>query len=129
MSKPRVPEKVVQQQIVRALTAVGGRVYVLGTRRPTGDYQGTRQTPGLPDVLAFLPPQAGRPLITQTMLLMVEVKDAGGRLRPEQAIFRDLCRQADVAHVTGGLDDVLAWLMDRGYLKREGVPWYRQEGR
>ncbi len=25
-----------------------------------------------------------------------------------------------------GLNEVLAWLMAEGYLKREGVPWYRQ---
>ena len=109
----RIPEKVVQQQIVQALTSVGGRVWVLGTRRPRGDYQGTRQTPGLPDLIAFLPPQKW----LRRTLLFVEVKAAKGRLRPEQRHFQELCAFADVEHIVGGLDAVLAWLAREGYIQ------------
>jgi hypothetical protein len=49
MKSPRIPEKVIQQQIVTLLRSIGAQVWVLGTRRKRGDYQGTMQTPGLPD--------------------------------------------------------------------------------
>jgi len=58
-------------------------------------------------------------------LLAVEVKAAGGRLRPEQAEFRELAIAAHVAHVVGGLDDVVAWLIAHGYLRDSHVPHYR----
>jgi hypothetical protein len=44
----RQPEKAEQAGIVKLVRALGGRVYVLGTRRKRGDFQGTMQTPGLP---------------------------------------------------------------------------------
>jgi hypothetical protein len=115
----KVPEKAEQAAIVRLLASLGAKVYVLGTRRPAGDYQGTRQTPGLPDVLAFLPLHAARRghFEQSRELLAIEVKAKGGRLRPEQVVFRELCQQASVAHVVGGLDAVIAWLTARGYLK------------
>jgi hypothetical protein len=93
---------------------MGASVYTLGTRRPRTDWPGTRQTPGLPDVLVFLkrPGHAGREL------LAVECKRPGGRLSPDQAGFRDLCQLAGVLHVVGGLDAVLAVLTDRGYLEQ-----------
>jgi hypothetical protein len=52
---PRVSERAEQSHIVQLLRTVGGQVYVLGTTRRRGDYAGTMQTPGLPDLLAFLP--------------------------------------------------------------------------
>jgi hypothetical protein len=34
--------------------------------------------------------------------LWIEVKASGGRLRPEQAAFRDRCLEAGVADIVGG---------------------------
>ena len=116
-----MPEKVEQAHIVQLLRAIGASVYVLGTRRPRGDFHGTRQTAGLPDVLSILPRGLG--------VLFVEVKATGGRLRPEQAQFRDQCGTCAepyrVHHVVGGLSDVMFHLMHLGLLKAEDVPHYR----
>lgn len=118
---PRVSEKVEQAHIVQLIRSVGGRAYVLGTRRRSTDYPGTMQTPGLPDLLTFLPSQGnGR------RVLMIECKAAGGRLRPEQQAFRDLCCGSNADYVTGNLDAVIAWLCARGYVKAESFPHYRQ---
>jgi hypothetical protein len=115
----RHPERVIQAHIVRLLHHVGCQVYTLGTTRRRGDYQGTMQTPGLPDVLAFLPRALG--------VLFVEVKAPKGRLRPEQALFRELCMAlvaSQVYHVTGGLDAVMLRLMQVGLLKPDQVAFY-----
>jgi len=117
----RQPERAIQAHIVRLLCHVGCEVYVLGTTRQRGDYMGTMQTPGLPDLIAFLPRAMG--------VLFVEVKAPGGRLRPEQAEFRDLvlaCREAHlgVHYATGGLDAVILLLMQLGLLKPDQVASY-----
>jgi len=120
MSKRRQPERAEQAHIVRLLRTLGSDVWTLGTTRRRSDYQGTNQAPGLPDLLAFLPASDGG-----RVLLVVEVKASGGRLRPDQVRFRDCCRAAGIAHVTGGVDAVIAWLLDHGYLKPEHVAHYR----
>lgn len=112
---PRVPERVVQQQIVHLLRSLGAQVWVLGTTRRRGDYHGTMQTPGLPDLIASV---KGR-------MLMVECKAKGKGLRLEQRVFQQACRDCGVAHVVGGLDDVIAWLMAEGLLKTDAVAHYR----
>jgi len=109
-SRPSVPEKRVQADIVHLLRTVGATVYVLGGHRRTGDYHGTMQTPGLPDVIAFIPIRHGDG--RTKIMLCVEVKAAGGRLRPEQVAFAQACWEADVFHVTGNLDTVVQWLED-----------------
>jgi hypothetical protein len=116
-----VSEKVVQQQVVSTLRSLGAAVYVLGTRRPSGDYQGTRQTPGIPDVLAFVP-CAARSTIEQ---IWVECKAPGGRPTREQLEFRARCAQAGIAHIMGGLEELTAWLIERGIVRAERVPYYR----
>ena len=118
MKPPRVPERVVQRQIVALLRSLGGLVWVLGTTRRRGDYQGTMQTPGLPDLIAAI---KGR-------MLMVECKAKGGRLTDDQLVFRAFCLDCGVAHVVGGVDEVLAWLQQQGIVKPDAVPWYRQDG-
>lgn len=115
-TRARIPERVVQRQIVHLLRSVGAQVWVLGTVRPRGDTPGTRQTPGICDVVAFVP-RAG--------LLMVECKAKGGRLRPEQSHFRDCCLEHHVAHVVGGVDEVVAWLVAQGILRADAVAHYR----
>lgn len=112
-------------------------MWVLGTRRSRfarcdrcgagvilkgRQHHSTRQTPGVSDVLAFMPPlgQASR-----WRLLFVEAKAKGGRLRDDQAMFRELCLAAEVDHVVGDLDAVIGWCVEWGYLRRDQVAHYR----
>lgn len=124
---PRQRERSEQAVIAQLLRALGAKVYTLGTtRRKTDSHFGTMQTPGLPDVIAFLklPPAPTMPTWTRRMLV-IECKAPGGRLRPEQNEFRGLCLAADVAHVVGGLDDVIAWLITHGHANANQFPHYR----
>jgi len=123
--KMRISEKVVQAHIVQLLRSIGGIVYVMGTRRRREDFHGTMQTPGIPDVMAFLPrrPVAG---IVRPILLFVECKAAGGRLRQEQLAFQSLCQDAAIEHVVGDLDDLIAWLTGRHYVTSAQFPHCRQ---
>ena len=91
---------------------IGAAVYVLGTVRRKGDHQGTMQTPGLPDVMAFLP---GANLGARRLLVW-EAKTARGWLSSAQSEFRAYCERASVEHVTGGLDALIAWLAGHGYV-------------
>ena len=120
----RQPEAAEQHAIVQLLCTVGCQVWTLGTHRRRGDYHGTMQSPGLPDLLAFLPRAGG--------LLCIEVKAKGGRLRPEQETFRNACLACEapwqVHHVVGGLDAVIAYLIALGLLKPEQVAAYRLPG-
>ena len=107
----RVPERVQQQHIVRLLRTLGAEVYVLGTVRRRGDYPGTMQSPGLPDLLAFLPRGKERRQV------WIEVKASNGRLSPPQLAFREHCRGGGIEHIVGGVDSVIAWLVAEGYLR------------
>ena len=109
----RQPERAEQANIVRLLRSLGATVYVLGTTRRKGDYHGTMQTPGLPDLLAFVQ----CPDVGAVELIAIEVKAPGGRLRSEQRVFGDLCAMADVDHIVGGLDAVVDWLIMCGVLR------------
>lgn len=126
-------EKHEQADTQRLLLALGAAVYVLGTRRPGGrpcptcgtvvpESQGTRQTAGLPDLLAFLP---GRP----HQVLAVEQKRPGGRLSPAQESFRALCEDSRLEYVTGSIDAVIRWLQARGYVRpARGPAAWRSRG-
>ena len=121
-TRRRQPEAAEQRAIVGLLRTVGCEVWVTGTHRRRGDYQGTMMTPGLPDVIALLPGDRG--------VLFVEVKAEGGRLRPDQIRFRDACLRAmdagrGVTYATGGLDAVIVTLIGLGLLKPDQVPYYR----
>lgn len=116
-------EKVEQAHVVQLLRSLGATVYTLGTRRRRGDYQGTMQTPGVPDLYAFLPLRANDDPLGKA--LWIEAKAPGGRLRPEQRAFQAFCQERYIDHVVGGLDAVIAWLIEHDYLKRESVPHYR----
>lgn len=122
MKCKRIPEKAVQAQITATLRQLGGRLYTIGTRRRAGDYQGTMQTAGLPDLMVFMPPTRTRERWT---LLVIEVKAPGGRLREEQKEFRAHCLESGIPHIVGGLNDVFAWLLDEGYVRRDQVPAHR----
>ena len=122
------PEKAEQAGIVKLAMSLGGRVYVLGTRRRAGDYQGTMQTPGIPDLLVFLPVRwhtSGEAVGYRQ--LWIEVKAATGRLSDAQNTFQGLCAMSGQPHVVGGVTEFCGWLIAQGYLTREQVPWYRQE--
>lgn len=131
--KPVQREKHEQAAIVQLLRSIGAAVYVLGTRRPAGkpcptcgtfvpEHQGTRQTPGLPDLYVVLP---RRDSAYARDPLWIEVKAAAGRLSEEQQTFQTLADLGRVGHVVGGIDAVIAWLVDRGYLRTGQVPHYR----
>jgi hypothetical protein len=117
-------EKAIQAQIVTLLRLVGARVYVLGTRRRRGDYPGTMQTPGVPDLWAFLPRSPLGPGY-DVDVVWVEVKAAGGRLRPEQRVFLEDCVIRHVPHVFGGVNEVISFLMTGGWLTVKQMPHYR----
>lgn len=128
-------EKFEQADSAALLTSVGGKVYVLGTRRPRGrncptcgtfvaEHQGTRQTPGIADLFCFLPPTA----TDDGRAVWVESKARDGRLSAEQKDFRDWCQRVALDHITGGLEAVIAWLVWRGRLKTSQVPHYRAPG-
>jgi hypothetical protein len=115
------PERVEQANGVQLLRSMGAAVYVLGTVRRKGDHPGTMQTPGIADVEAFLPAREGRP----RRLLKWEAKSRRGRLRPEQAVYRELCSATPgVLHVTGPLDALIAALIEHGYLRGDQVGHY-----
>lgn len=112
--KPQA-EKAEQAAIVMLLERLGAKIWVLGTRRPKGDYPGTRQTPGLPDLLVCLPRCAR--LGWRMTRLEIEVKTKQGRTSDAQLEYQALCRATGISHILGGLDDVLAWLRARGYVR------------
>jgi hypothetical protein len=118
----RVSEKTEQAHGVQLLRSLGAKVYVLGGHRRRGDYQGTMQTEGIADVFAFVPVRGERRLV----FLVWECKAEGGRLRPEQREFQQLCADADLAHLVGPFDALIAWLAARGLVKTNQFPAYRQ---
>lgn len=128
LGKPKPPsERVEQAHVVQLLRSIGAHVYVLGTVRPKADsYHGTCQTPGLGDLYVILPARDGKWADKPPQPLWIEMKRRGGRVRPEQKLFAERCRAAGVAHVTGTCDDVIAYLVQGGWLKASSVAHYRQ---
>jgi hypothetical protein len=125
-ARPRLDEKAEQAQILTLIQTLGGRVYVLGSRRAQycglcgvrQSDQGTRQTEGLGDLLVYLPPPPRiRDLGTCWVCVWIECKGRGGTLSAEQVRFREINEKARVAHIVGGLDAVLAWLQAGGWVK------------
>lgn len=110
--KRQQPERAEQRAILEVLPLVGAEWWVLGTVRKRGDYQGTCQTPGICDIVAFVPRVNAR---AWSELVMIEGKAPGGRLSPAQKRFKAACNRADVEHLVGGVDAVLAWLRARGH--------------
>lgn len=137
IGKPRVPlEKEEQAAGVQLLTAIGSVVFVLGTRRSRGkpcpncdtfvpEDQGTRQTPGIGDVFAFLPERHGALGPEREALWWEAKRSEGGRMSDDQRKFQGLCGQARQHHVVGDRDDLIGWLILQGYLKSSQVPHYR----
>jgi hypothetical protein len=119
---PRQRESAEQEQGIALLRSLGATVYRLGVRRRKGDHPGTMMTPGLPDVLAFIPHRAS----AGRTFLAWECKAPGGRVRPEQAEFAARCFEAGVAHVTGDLTGLLCWLVETRFLWADQLPTSRQ---
>jgi hypothetical protein len=124
--RPTLDEKAEQAQILTLVAALGGVAYVLGTRRAQycgtcggrNQDQGTRQTPGIADLLVILPPapttyaQPGTPWVP----IWIEVKGRGGTLSVDQVAFRDYCLKGRHPHIVGGLDAVVEYLEQHGWL-------------
>jgi hypothetical protein len=123
--RPLGDEKSEQGSIVNLTGQIGGKVYVLGSRRavccgvcgsPTTD-PSTRQTEGLPDLEIFLPPPRARAGVVSWTFLVVECKGRGGTLSEAQVEFRQLSLAAGVPHLVGGLDEYVAYLIAGGWVK------------
>jgi hypothetical protein len=126
-------EKHEQAGTVKLLTALGANVYVLGTRRPRGrpcpkcgsfvaEHAGTCQTPGIADLVCFLPGPIPR------RVCFFELKSEGGRFSSEQKQFRELVESSTASYVAGTLDEVIAWLKHEGYFERRAVWVPAREG-
>ncbi len=135
----RISEKQHQANGVAVLKTINAQVQVFGTRRSRGrrcpkcgefvpEDQGTRQTPGSPDVYALLPPVR---LVTGVVLrlpLWWEVKAEDGVRSPEQVHFATI-HEATVAagfmgYCCGTFDVLIGWLVAHAYLKAQNVPHY-----
>lgn len=125
-ARPFADEKTEQASIINLVAQIGGVVYTLGSRRAqycgvcgsrTTD-QGTRQTPGISDLLVYLPPAPPRRVGRAPWVpVWVEVKGKGGTLTAEQVAFRDITTRAGVAHLVGGVDAVVEWLAAGGWIR------------
>ena len=93
-------ESRVQSRCSQLYAALGGKVYWLSQRRPSG------QTPGLPDLIVVFPGRA---------VLFHEVKRPGGKPSLEQAELRQWLAGTPVKHVLGGFDEAWQALQDLGF--------------
>lgn len=118
-------ERFEQQDGVKLLRSLGGVVYVSGTTRRSTDYQGTMQTPGIPDVQCFLPVPYSAGLTRR--LLVWEVKRATGKMSPAQESYRAWALAAGVAHVWGDVNALLRWLVAEGFVHERQLTATRQE--
>ena len=113
-------EKEIQADIVKLLETVGAAVYKIGTKRKKGDHQGTMQTPGIPDLVAFVKvPWGTHPEMVKasSVQLWIEVKRPGGTMAGAQRAFRVRALEAGCEHVVGGVPEVVDWLKARGVVK------------
>ena len=113
-------EKEIQADIVKLLETVGAAVYKIGTTRKRGDYQGTMQTPGIPDLCAFVTVPLSlhvSPHRFSSVQLWIEVKRPGGTMSMAQTAFHMRSIEAGCEHVVGGVNEVLGWLTARGVVK------------
>jgi len=129
--KPQQRERIEQGHIANLLASIGAKVYILGTtriwacpnckERLPASHMTTRQTPGLADVYAFLPvptfPSKLRPpFLVPPGAVWTEVKANGGKPSEAQKLFAALCQTRGIAHVIGGVSEVMNFLIDGGWL-------------
>lgn len=131
---PRHLERGEQANGVKLLQMIGAAVYVSGTNRPKPNpgcpvclrNQSTRQTPGIPDVEAFLP--NSRVTLRVPTLLKWECKAPGKgaeAMSVAQDVYRQMCDRTGVWHVVGDYTALMQALVSRGYLREQDVPFYR----
>jgi len=125
--RPTQDEKTEQGSILNLIHQLGGKAYVLGTRRAQycglcggrNQDQGTRQTPGIADLYVILPPapttypQPDSPAVP----VWIEVKGRNGTLSPDQVAFREHCQRTRHAHIVGGVDEFIDTLTTGGWLR------------
>lgn len=115
-----ISEKQEQAAIVQLLETLGGKVWVLGTKRRTGDFQGTMQTPGIPDLYCALPLRSST---RHYRALWIEVKSSQGRASAAQKAFGAVARTTiGTVHLQGTCHDVQNWLVAHGWLSGPPVP-------
>lgn len=121
--RPVADERTEQGSIKNLIAQIGGVVYTLGTVRavccgvcgaPSSDPT-TRQSPGLADLVVYLPPPKRSPARGWTQV-WIECKGRGGTLSLEQVAFRELTLAAGIAHVVGGVDEVIEYLTAGGWV-------------
>ena len=106
MAKARGEAKV-SLEIQKFLKTIGCSVYSCeqGFRRDRG---GTRQTPGIPDLIVF-------GIGPELPLFFCEVKGPRGKLRPSQIIFQAECERMDVPYlVAWDVREVFDFLVEKG---------------
>jgi len=102
-------EAAVSLEIQKFLKTIGCGVYSTeqGFRRDRG---GTRQTPGIPDLLVF-------GIGPELPFLFIEVKGPKGKLRPSQIIFQGECERMDVPYlVAWDVREVFDFLVEKGVI-------------
>ena len=108
MKDPRT-EAQVSRDIVKFLRELGFGVWSVeqGYRKDAG---GTRQTPGIPDLIVM-----GKGHFT-----FAEIKRDGGKLRPAQVVFKDECIASGVPwQLWRSTHDAMDWLIAVGYLEEK----------
>ena len=92
MAKKIKPEDKVSRDVRHFLKMMGCSVYSTeqGYRRERG---GTRQTPGIPDLLVFNHSDSAVPFF------FIEVKAPGGKLRESQEVFQAECERTNIPYI------------------------------
>lgn len=104
----RRPETAIRLGIKDLLRKLGWAVWDLEQNRPT------RQTPGLPDLIAM---HEGR-----RMVLFIECKTPKGRLSPAQEEFRRIASRSGATYlVWRSVADAWDWLVERHFIE-EAAP-------
>ena len=109
MAKGRGEAKV-SREIQDFLKIMGCAVYSTeqGYRHERG---GTRQTPGIPDLIVFLP------VDSELSFFFCEVKGPKGKLRSSQVLFQLECERAGVEHLVAyDVRDVFDFLESKGVI-------------
>lgn len=89
-------EKAVQRAVYQLLVKCGCAVYWMSQARET------RQTPGVPDLIAIHPLRG---------LAFVECKAPNGRMSRAQRLFQHLCGEANITYILAdSVEPVRDWL-------------------
>ena len=102
-------EAAVSLEIQKFLKTIGCGVYSTeqGFRRDRG---GTRQTPGIPDLLVF-------GIGPELPVFFIEGKGPKGKLRPSQIIFQGECERMEIPYlVAWDVREVFDFLVEKGVI-------------